>query len=79
MFFAQALSYADTTALMPVEFTRLIWASVVGYFMFTELPGIWAWIGGAVIFASRTLFNASYSREAENDADRFAIEATNIS
>lgn len=29
---------------------------------------------GAVIFASRTLFNASYSREAENDADRFAIE-----
>lgn len=29
---------------------------------------------GAVIFASRTLFNASYSREAENDADRFAID-----
>jgi Zn-dependent protease with chaperone function len=29
---------------------------------------------GAVIFASRTLVTASYSREAEQDADSFAIE-----
>ncbi|MCA1452500.1 M48 family metallopeptidase [Bradyrhizobium sp. BRP22] len=29
---------------------------------------------GAVIFASRTLVNASHSREAEHDADSFAIE-----
>lgn len=28
--------------------------------------------GGAVIFATRTLFNASYSRNAERDADAFA-------
>jgi Zn-dependent protease with chaperone function len=28
--------------------------------------------GGAVIFATRTLFNASYSRDAERDADAFA-------
>jgi len=29
---------------------------------------------GAVIFASRTLLNASYSREAEQNADNFAID-----
>jgi drug/metabolite transporter (DMT)-like permease len=63
LFFAQALSYADTTALMPVEFTRLIWASVVGYFMFMELPGVWAWIGGAVIFASSLYITYTESRK----------------
>ena len=30
---------------------------------------------GALIFASRSLVTASYSREAEQDADTFAIEA----
>ncbi|HEU0149896.1 MAG TPA: M48 family metalloprotease, partial [Bradyrhizobium sp.] len=29
---------------------------------------------GAALFASRTLVSASYSREAERDADSFAIE-----
>jgi len=61
--FAQALKYADTTALMPVEFTRLIWASVVGYLMFVELPGAWTWIGGAVIFLSSFYISWSESRK----------------
>lgn len=63
LFFAQALKYADATAMMPVEFTRLIWASVVGYLMFTEMPGVWAWIGGAVIFASSFYITYTESRK----------------
>ncbi|MFO1188733.1 MAG: DMT family transporter [Alphaproteobacteria bacterium] len=63
--FAQALKYADATAMMPVEFTRLIWASVVGYLMFVELPGAWTWIGGAVIFLSSFYITWSESRKAK--------------
>jgi len=63
--FAQALKYADATALMPVEFTRLIWASVVGYLMFVELPGAWTWVGGAVIFLSSFYISYSESRKGK--------------
>jgi Zn-dependent protease with chaperone function len=33
--------------------------------------------GGAVLFATRTMIDASYSREAESQADGFAIESMN--
>ncbi len=47
-----ALKLADTTTLMPLDFTRLLWASVIGYFAFHEIPDVWTWIGGGIIIAS---------------------------
>lgn len=52
--FAQALRLAEATAVLPLDFLRLLWASVVGYIVFAELPDLWAWIGGSVIFGSAT-------------------------
>lgn len=49
---AEAFSQADTTAIMPFDFSRLIWASILGYFIFGEVPEFWTWIGGTVIFFS---------------------------
>ena len=37
---------------MPVDFVRLIWVSIIGYFAFSEVPDLFTWIGGAIIFAS---------------------------
>ncbi len=51
---AQAFKEADTTAVLPFDFTRLIWASVIGFVVFAEIPDLWTWAGGAVIFASTT-------------------------
>ena len=51
---AQAFKEADTTAVMPFDFTRLIWASVLGFIVFAEVPDIWTWLGGSVIFGSAT-------------------------
>ena len=36
-----AIREAETTAVMPIDFTRLIWASALGYLWFGEFPGIW--------------------------------------
>ncbi len=47
-----AMRDADTTAVMPVDFTRLIWAAVIGYLWFGEFPDLWTWIGGGIVFAS---------------------------
>ena len=47
----QAFRVADTTAVMPIDFTKLIWASLLGFLVFDEIPSIWTWVGGIVIFA----------------------------
>jgi drug/metabolite transporter (DMT)-like permease len=51
---AEAFKLADTTAVLPFDFTRLIWASMVGFLVFGEVPALWTWVGGTVIFASTT-------------------------
>ena len=43
---------ADMSIAMPFNFTRLIWAGILGWIVFSELPDIWTWIGGTVIFAA---------------------------
>lgn len=52
--FASAFKRADSGALLPLDFLRLFWASALGYLMFSEIPDLWAWIGGGVIFGSAT-------------------------
>ena len=49
---AQAFKYSDTTFVMPLQFTKLIWASLIGLFIFSEQPDIWTWLGGIIIFIS---------------------------
>jgi len=52
--FAEALKLAETTAILPYDFVRLIWASGIGFVVFGEIPEVWTWIGGGVIFGSTT-------------------------
>lgn len=49
-----AFRLADATAVFPVDFTRLLWASLLGFLLFAEVPDAATWVGGAVIFASTT-------------------------
>jgi drug/metabolite transporter (DMT)-like permease len=54
--FTMAMAYnrTDVSALEPFNFIRLIIAASIGYFIFSELPDIWTWVGGAIIIASTT-------------------------
>jgi len=58
-----AVRDAETTAIMPVDFTRLIWASVIGYLWFGEFPDLWTWIGGGIVFASTLYITYRESRK----------------
>ncbi len=60
--FAQAVKLADSTAVLPLDFLRLIWASPAGFFLFAEAPDALAWLGGAVIFGSATYIAIRESR-----------------
>ncbi len=50
--FTLAVGAADARVVQPFQFTRMIFAAGIGYFMFLELPDIWTWIGAAVIFGA---------------------------
>lgn len=52
----------EATALIPFDYTRLLFAGVIGYFLFFESPDAWTLTGGAIVVAS-TLFIAL--REAQ--------------
>jgi drug/metabolite transporter (DMT)-like permease len=51
---AQAMKEADVSAIMPAEFSKLIWAALFGFIFFAEVPDWGTWVGGTVIFLSVT-------------------------
>ncbi len=48
----QAFRAAEITVTQPVAFLQLVWATLLGYYVFGETPDIFTWIGAAVIVAS---------------------------
>lgn len=66
--FAQALAEADTSVVMPIDFCKLMWATLLGFWLFGEVPGVHTWIGGALIFAATTYIAYRESRTAKPSA-----------
>ena len=50
--FAQAFKLAEMSAVLPLDFLRLLWASAVGFCLFAEVPSLVALFGGLVIFSA---------------------------
>lgn len=55
--FVNALSLRDVqlSAVAPLEYSILLWAALLGYLLFGEIPGLGTWLGGALIIASGVL------------------------
>ncbi|MGE0183257.1 MAG: DMT family transporter [Parvularculaceae bacterium] len=49
---ARAYANAEAQVLAPLEFTALIWASLIGFLFFSETPRPQVWLGGAIIVAA---------------------------
>ena len=64
-----ALAIAETTVIMPFDFTRLPFTALIGYIAFSEVPDVWTWIGAAVIFSS-TFYIAHREAQIERAAAR---------
>ena len=62
---AQAFREADATVVLPADFTKLVFAGLAGWLFFSELPGIWIWIGGSVVFAG-VFLNAWFEKRARD-------------
>ncbi len=48
----RALTLSDVSQMQPLEFVKLPLAGLFAFVVFSELPSIWTWVGGIIIFAS---------------------------
>ncbi len=62
---AQALKEGETNVVTPVEFVKLLWATLFGYLLFSELPDLYVFIGAGMIILS-----ACYIAYRENQLRR---------
>jgi len=65
----RAYAIVDVSMVEPVTFTRLIWAALLGYVIFSEFPDYWTWIGGIMIVAATSYIS---HREASAKKHRTA-------
>jgi drug/metabolite transporter (DMT)-like permease len=47
-----ALRLAPVALVMPMDYTSLLWAVLLGSWLFGELPTPWTWVGAPIIIAS---------------------------
>ena len=59
----EAFRHADATLVLPADFSKLIWASLIGYFFFNQVPEIWIWLGAVIVFLA-VFYNAYKERGA---------------
>ncbi len=48
----RSFAAAEASLVSPVLYLRLPLVAAIGFFFYGELPGVWTWIGAAVLFAS---------------------------
>lgn len=69
----QAFRHADASAVMPFDFSRLIFASLIGYFLFDQITDLWTWIGGGIIVGAAIYIahrETVAARERRREANR---------
>ncbi|HUG45137.1 MAG TPA: DMT family transporter [Sphingomicrobium sp.] len=47
-----ALRLAPVALVMPMDYTSLLWATLLGFWIFAELPTPWVWVGAPIIITS---------------------------
>ena len=50
--FNQAIKISDVTFITPFKYMGLVFASLLGFIFFSDVPNIYTWIGGSIIFLS---------------------------
>ena len=53
----RAYAAADASAIQPYDFAKVVFASIIGFVLFSELPDLWTWLGIFIIFAA-TVYTA---------------------
>jgi drug/metabolite transporter (DMT)-like permease len=61
--FVRGFTIGEASVVGPMEYTRLVYAALIGFFIFSEVPDAGTWIGAAIIVAS-TIYIARHEAKA---------------
>ena len=64
--FNQSIKISDVTFITPFKYMGLVFASLLGFIFFNDVPDIYTWIGGSIIFLSVLIITI---REIQLDKD----------
>ena len=64
-FLNEALKRADITALLPLDYLRLIWSVSLGFIFFNEIPHVGLWLGSALILGASTYIGIRQAKKRE--------------
>ena len=70
--FTLGVRIGEATAVIPVDYTRLLFAAALGFVAFAEVPDLWMWVGAALIVAS-TLYITNREARLRRGAEAEAI------
>ena len=68
----QAFRAGEATAIASIDYSRLLYSTIIGYFFFAELPDTATWIGAAIIIGA-----AVYTARREAVLGRKLVRAPN--
>jgi drug/metabolite transporter (DMT)-like permease len=66
--FTRAMQTVELTVLQPFSFLQLVWATLLGFYAFSEVPDVWTLTGGAIIVASVTYIAHREARAASESS-----------
>ncbi|MEE9333774.1 MAG: DMT family transporter [Granulosicoccaceae bacterium] len=64
---AKAFSYADATLVLPIDFAKIIWGALFGYWFFAEAVDSLTWLGAIIVFGG-ACYLAWRERQLEKDS-----------
>ncbi|WP_421997013.1 DMT family transporter [Reyranella sp.] len=73
-FWVQAFKAGEMSAVAPFEYLRLPFAVFVGWLIWSEVPGIWTYVGAAIVIAS-ALYIAQREAQLARERRRAAVAA----
>jgi drug/metabolite transporter (DMT)-like permease len=73
--FTRAVRAADATAVMPFDFSRLVFSAMIGIFVFGEVSDIWTWVGALIIAGAAVYIG---HREARAGREKPASTAATV-
>ena len=48
-FLNQAFRYGEVSLLAPLDYSGLVWAALLGFLLWGDIPGTFVWVGAAII------------------------------
>lgn len=63
--FVRGFAVGEASVIGPMEYTRLIYATILGFFFFTEIPDLWTVTGALIIVASTSSIARMDARKAQ--------------